>query len=91
MIPPGCRLPRRPPMPTDSFLPRTLRRSDATVPPGAGLTAPPHQPDTPIPGSPVRMAVPFPLGNSFTSASATGLLLTTWHATNANARKGAKQ
>lgn len=78
-------------MPTDSFLPKTLRRNDVTVPPGAGPTSPPHQPDTPVPASPVRMAVPFPLGNSFTAASATGLLLTTWHATSANAQKGAKQ
>lgn len=91
MPPPGCRLPRRPPIPSDSFLPRTLRRNDVTVPPGAGLTAPPHPPDTLIPGSPVRLAVPFPLGNSFTAASATGLSLTTWHATSANTQKGAKQ
>lgn len=91
MTPPGCRLPLRPPMPTDSFLPRTLRRDDVTVPPGAGLTAPLHQPTAPLPGSPVRMAVPFPLGNSFTAASATGLSLTNWHATSANAQKGAKQ
>lgn len=34
MIPRGCRLPLRPPMPTDSFLPRTLGRDDVTVPPG---------------------------------------------------------
>lgn len=88
---PACHLPRRPPLPTDSFLPRTLSRNDVTVPPGAGLTAPLHQPATLIPGSPVRMAVPFPLGNSFTAASATGFLLTTWHATSANAQKGTKQ
>ncbi|GAA3697320.1 hypothetical protein GCM10022420_099050 [Streptomyces iranensis] len=61
------------------------------MPPGAGLTAPLDQPDTLIPGSPVRMAVPFPLGNSFTAASATGLLLTTWQVSGANARKGAEQ
>ncbi|GAA3353686.1 hypothetical protein GCM10017744_008170 [Streptomyces antimycoticus] len=61
------------------------------MPAGAGLTAPPHPPDTLIPGSPVRLAVPFPLENSFTAASATGLSLTTWYATSANAQKGAKQ
>lgn len=51
MIPRGCRLPLRPPMPTDSFLPRPLRRDDVTVPPGAGPTGPLHQPTTSIPGS----------------------------------------
>ncbi len=88
---PACHLPRRPPLPTDSFLPRTLRRDDVTVSPGVGPTAPPHQPTTPIPGFPVRMAVPFPLGNSFTAVSATGLLPAAWHVISANAQKGGEQ
>lgn len=88
---PACHLPRRPPLPTDSFLPRTLRRNDVTVPPGAGLTAPPHQPTTLVPGSPVRMAVPFPLGGSFTAAPATGLLPTAQHVISAHPRKGDEQ
>lgn len=88
---PARHLPRRPPLPTDSFLPRMLRRNDVTVPPGAGLTAPLHQPTTLIPSSPVRMVVPFPLGSSFTAAPATGLLLTAQHVISTHPRKGGER
>lgn len=83
----ACDLPRRPPLPAHSFLPRTLRRNDVTVPPGAGLIAPVCQPATRIPRSPAPMAGPFPSGDALTAVLTDILSPTVWRAVSLTPRR----